>query len=127
MSGLNPSTSSGITMSGGGMGTMPTVQNFPSFDTGGVTKSDMFAQLHKNEAVVPLDRLPEILKNMSSRLPTGLGKAINIYMSDTIDLRGSVGSMNNSNDVDKMYRDVILPAKRRNIERFRNTIAEVIE
>jgi len=49
------------------------------------------------------------------------------FEGDTIDFTGSVPMINDITTIDKVYEDIWLPAKRRRIERLKETIAEVIE
>ena len=108
------------------------ISNIPGLAVGGIVKKPTLiaaAERGKPEVIAPLDRLPDLMEQIANR--TGFasmaGRTVVVNFNDTIDLRGSVGAMNNPSDVDRFYRENIIPAKRRNIERYRNTITEVIQ
>lgn len=112
------------------LNSLPTPVKVPRGDitlaSGGITKRDMPAFLHKNEVVTPLDRLPEMMDKFAGKQSYG-GRNVVVNFYDTIDMRNSISTMNNPGDVDRLYRNIILPAKKRNVERYRSTILEGIQ
>ena len=56
----------------------------------------------------------------------GAGNVTNIYINDSIDLRGAYGITDES-VADEVYREVWAPARRRNLDRFINTNGKVIQ
>jgi TP901 family phage tail tape measure protein len=97
--------------------------------SGGIVTKPSLLNVGENsrpEAIIPLNRLPEMMDSIVSRMPTASNRNIVINLYDTLDLRGSVGALNNPSDVDKFYRNAILPAKKRNVSRYRNIMMEAI-
>lgn len=105
-------------------------QNIPGAANGAIVKKPSIvavAEHNQPEIIAPLDKLPNIMQGLANRLPNGNSKNIIININDNIDMRGSIATVNDPNEIDKFYKDVMIPAKKRNMKKYRNTLTEVIE